>query len=64
VRLNVYKSVGPDDVHPKVLKELADMFAKLLSVIFEESWLSDKVPADWKKGSFAPVFKKGRTTDH
>jgi len=46
-----------DSVNPRVLKELADMVAKSLSKVFEKSWLSGKVPSDWKKGS---IFKKGR----
>ena len=50
----MYKFMGPDDVHPRVLKELADVVVKTLSIIFENSWLSGEVPSGWKKGTFLP----------
>ena len=59
MRLDEYKSLRPDGMHPRVLKELAEVVAELLSIIFEKSWLSGEVPDDWRKGYVTPIYKKG-----
>ena len=55
--------MGPDGVHPSVLKELAEVGAEPLSVISEKSWLSGEIPGDWKKGHVTPTYEKGNKED-
>ncbi|PKU32892.1 rna-directed dna polymerase from mobile element jockey-like [Limosa lapponica baueri] len=58
--LKVHKSVGFDEIHLRILKELMDEVAKPLSIIFEKSWQSSEVPTEWKRGNITSIFKKGK----
>ncbi|KFV88061.1 RNA-directed DNA polymerase from mobile element jockey, partial [Struthio camelus australis] len=62
-KLDIHKSMGPDGMRPRVLRELADIIARLLSIIFERTWRTGEVPKDWKKANVTPVFKKGKKED-
>ncbi|KAK4809656.1 hypothetical protein QYF61_002553 [Mycteria americana] len=62
-RRDIRKSMGPDEIHPRVLKELADVLTKPLSIIYQQSWLTGEVPADWRLANVTPIFKKGRKED-
>ncbi|KAK4826877.1 hypothetical protein QYF61_011996 [Mycteria americana] len=61
--LDTHKSMGPDEIHPRVLKELAEVLTKRLSIIYQQSWLTGEVPADWRLANVMPIYKKGRKED-
>ncbi|KAK4828839.1 hypothetical protein QYF61_000896 [Mycteria americana] len=61
--LDTHKSMGPDEIHLRILKELADVLTKPLSIIYQQSWLTGEVPADWRLANVTPIFKKGRKED-
>ncbi|PKU29605.1 rna-directed dna polymerase from mobile element jockey- hypothetical protein [Limosa lapponica baueri] len=62
-KLDIHKSMGPDGMHPQVLRELADVVAEPLSIIYERSWRTGEVPEDWRKANITPVYKKGKKED-
>ncbi|CAM4568591.1 unnamed protein product [Lepidochelys kempii] len=62
-KLDEHKSMGPDTLNPRVLKELADVIAEPLAIIFENSWRPGEVPDYWKKANVVPIFKKGKKED-
>ena len=57
--LNVNKSVGPDGMHPKLLKELAGLIAEPIAKLFNMTIEDNVLPDDWKKAFVSPIFKKG-----
>jgi len=58
--LDTHKSMGLDGIHPRVLRELAEEQAKALSIICQQSWLTEEVPVYWRLANVMPIYKKGR----
>ncbi len=50
-------------MHPRVLKELAEVIAKWLSIIFGVLANRREMPEDWRIANVTPVFKKGKKED-
>ena len=57
--LNIAKSPGPDRVHPRLLKEIAEIILEPLEKMFNLSLQSSKMPEEWKIGEISAIFKKG-----
>ena len=53
--LNPSKALGPDELHPRVLKELGPIFAHL----FQKSLDTDEIPKEWSLANICPLYKKG-----
>ena len=46
LQLDCHKSMGPDEIHLRELRELAEVIAELLSIIYQRSLLMGEVPED------------------
>ena len=57
------KAAGPDNIGPRVLRELCDVIAGPLTRIFRKSLREGQVPQDWKHANITPIFKKGQKYD-
>ncbi|KAK4823974.1 hypothetical protein QYF61_008593 [Mycteria americana] len=61
--LGTHKSMVPDGIHPRLLRELAEVLTKPLSILYEQSWLTREVPVDWRLANVTPMYKKGWKED-
>ena len=57
---NITKSCGPDELHPRMLKELAAELAALMAKLFNQSLFLGEVPEEWKMANVSPIFKGNR----
>ena len=57
--LNTHKSCGPDDIHARLLSELAEYFLAPITELFRKSIEQGRIPKEWKLANIAPIFKKG-----
>jgi len=57
LQLDACKSMGPDGIHLRILKELADIITGLLSIIFQPACEFGEDPVDWYLANIVPVFK-------
>ena len=57
--LNQYKSCGPDELHPRLLIELADQIALPVSLLFNITLKKGALPDNWRRAFVSPIYKKG-----
>ena len=57
--LNPCKAQRPDNLSPRILKQLADEISPLLQLIYTKSLDTGEVPADWRTANVSPVYKNG-----
>ena len=62
-KLRTSSAAGPDDIHPRVLRETSDTLSPLLTSIFRRSLDTGTLPPDWKLADVVPIFKKGSNDD-
>ncbi|BHF81690.1 hypothetical protein SprV_0802482300 [Sparganum proliferum] len=60
--LNESKSPGPDEIPPKLLKELASELSVPLSMLFQTSFDTGTLPIDWKLALITPLYTGGSRT--
>ena len=61
-RLDVSSSMGPDGIHPRLLRS-CPAIARPLYLIYSESLSLGSVPLLWKTSEVIPIFKKGVRSD-
>ncbi|KAK4815432.1 LOW QUALITY PROTEIN: hypothetical protein QYF61_002647 [Mycteria americana] len=58
-----WNRVAREVVDAPCLSELEDVLTKPLSIIYQQSWLTGEVPADWRLANVTPICKKGWKED-
>ena len=56
--LNPSKALGPDELHPRVLKELATELGPVFAHPFQQSMDTGEIPKEWSLANICPLFKK------
>ena len=57
--LNLDKTCGPDEIHPRMLAELCEELVSPLTLLFQRTLKEGIIPSDWRKANVTPIYKKG-----
>ena len=61
-RLKPSKSQGPDNIHPKLVKECKKSIITPLTMIIKKSLQESVLPSIWKQANVTAIYKKGPRT--
>ena len=56
--LNPSKALGRDELHPRVLKEIATELGPVFAHLFQQSIDTSEIPNEWSLANICPLFKK------
>ena len=57
--LNPSKALGPDELHPRVLKELVVEPGPVFAHLFQQSLDKGEIPKEWSLANICTLYKKG-----
>ena len=57
--LRVDKSMGPDNLSPRLLREVCENIGYPLYILFRKSLSEGAVPQDWRTANVTPIYKAG-----
>ena len=57
-KINPHKASGPDMIHARILKDLSDIIAPILTIIFQRTLTLEEVPEDWKSANVTHFQKR------
>ena len=58
-KINPNKASGPDMIAARILKDMAEELAPILTEIFRRTLADGEVPVDWRSANVTAIFKKG-----
>ena len=57
--LSPSKAMGPDELHPRILKKLAAELGPVFTYLFQQSLDTGEIPEEWSLANICPLCKKG-----
>ena len=62
--LNEHSAAGPEDISPKIIKEIESEITVPLAILFRRSLECGKIPDEWRNAHVTPIYKqKGKRSE-